>query len=71
MKDEWIRVFIVKFDRIDAGFSMFACGERPFGRRLRYPYDPVDQVQLLFKEENPFLIYIRFNSITLINPINT
>jgi hypothetical protein len=41
--------------RIDGIF--FACGERPFGRRPLYPDDPVDPVQLLFKDKNPFLKY--------------
>jgi len=35
----------------------FAYGERPFGRRLLYPDDPVDPVQLLFKDKNPFLFF--------------
>jgi len=40
--------------RIDGIF--FACGERPFGRRPLDPNDPVDPVQLLFKNKNPFLL---------------
>jgi hypothetical protein len=47
---------IILFDRIyriDGIF--FACGERPFGRRPLYPDDPVDPVQLPFKDKNPFL----------------
>ena len=35
----------------------FACGESPFGRRPLYPDDPVDPVQLLFKDKNPFLFF--------------
>jgi hypothetical protein len=47
---------IIIFDRIyriDGIF--FACGESLFGRRPLYPDDPVDPVQLLFKDKNPFL----------------
>ncbi len=35
----------------------FARGERFFGRRPLYPDDPVDPVQLLFKDKNPFLLF--------------
>ena len=48
-----IFIFLDRIYRIDGIF--FACGERPFGRRPSYPDDPVDPVQLLFKDKNPFL----------------
>ena len=35
--------------------GFFACGETPFGRRPLYPDDPVNPVQLLSKDKNPFL----------------
>jgi hypothetical protein len=41
----------------------FACGEElPFGRRSLYPDDPVNPVQLYFKDKNPilFLPYLFF-----------
>jgi hypothetical protein len=55
---EWIRFllfFIDRIYRIDEIF--FACGERTFGRRPLYPDDPVDPVQLFFKDKNPFLLF--------------
>jgi hypothetical protein len=55
--EEWVRFlfFLDRIYRIDGIF--FACGERPFGRRPLYPDDPVDSVQLLFKDKNPFLFF--------------
>jgi hypothetical protein len=50
-----IFIFLDRIYRIDGIF--FACGERPFGRRPSYPDDPVDPVQLLFKDKNPFLFF--------------
>jgi hypothetical protein len=47
--------FLDRFYRIDGIF--FACGERPFGPRPRYPDDPVDPVQLLFKNKNPSILH--------------
>jgi hypothetical protein len=50
--------FYFFLDRIyRIGGIFFACGERPFGRRPLYPDDPVDPVQLLFKDKNPFLFF--------------
>jgi hypothetical protein len=46
-------VFLDRIYRIDGNFS--PCGERSFGRRPLYPDDPVDPVQFLFKDQNPFL----------------
>ena len=46
--------FLDRIHRIDGIF--FACGERPFGRRPLDPDDPVDPVQLLFKNKNPLLL---------------
>jgi hypothetical protein len=48
-----IIIFFDRIYRIDGIF--FACGESLFGRRPLYPDDPVDPVQLLFKDKNPFL----------------
>ena len=50
-----ISIFLDRIYRIDRIF--FAFGERPFGRRPLYPDDPVDPVQLPFKDKNPFLKY--------------
>ena len=47
-------IFLDRIYRIDGIF--FACGERPFGRCPIYPDNPVDRVQLLFKDKNPFLL---------------
>jgi hypothetical protein len=41
----------------------FACGERLFGRRPLYPDNPVDPVQLLFKDKNPFLFFYNLLSL--------
>jgi hypothetical protein len=41
-------IFLTGFTGL-LGF-FFACGERPFGRRPLYPDDPVDPVQLFFKD---------------------
>jgi hypothetical protein len=53
---EWIRslLFLDRIYRIDRIF--FACGESTFGRRPLNPDHPVDPVQLLFKDMNPFLL---------------
>jgi len=50
--------FLDRIYRIDGIF--FACGERPFGRRPLYPDDPVDPVQLLYKDKNPFFFFAYF-----------
>ena len=54
---EWIRFlfFLTGFTGLTGFF--FACGESAFGRRPLYPDDPVDPVQLLFKDKNPFLFF--------------
>jgi hypothetical protein len=59
--------FLDRIYRIDGIF--FACGERPFGRRPLYPADPVDPVQLLFKDKNLFLpLYDDYQRITEFMP---
>jgi hypothetical protein len=50
-----IFIFLDRIYRIDGIF--FAWGERPFGRRPHYPDDPVDPVQLLFKDNNPSIFH--------------
>jgi len=52
MRNGFDFIFLDRIYRI--GGIFFACGERPFGRR---PLDPVDPVQLLFKNKNPFLFF--------------
>jgi hypothetical protein len=47
--------FLDRIYRIDGIF--FAYGETPFGRRPLYPDDPVDPVQFIIKNKNPFLRY--------------
>ncbi|CAB1075944.1 hypothetical protein D1AOALGA4SA_3746 [Olavius algarvensis Delta 1 endosymbiont] len=37
----------------------FACGKGPFGRKPHYLDDPVDPVQLFFKNKNPFLSFFQ------------
>jgi hypothetical protein len=51
-------IFLDRIYRID-GID-FAYGGEPFGQRPFYPDDPVDPVQLSFKDENPFLILAGF-----------
>jgi hypothetical protein len=54
--------FIFFLDRIYRITGIFfACGEGPFGRRPLYPDDPVNPVQLSFKDKNPFLFLPYFN----------
>ena len=59
-------IFINFFDRIykiDGIF--FACGASFLGRRLLYPCDPVDPVQLLFKRQESVPLFCPLSSLTV------
>jgi hypothetical protein len=56
LRNSFYFIFLDRIYRIDGIF--FACGERPFGRRPLYPDDPVNPVQLLFIDKNPFKLKV-------------
>ena len=55
MRNGFDFIFLDRIYRIDGIF--FACGERPFGQWPLDSDDPVDPVQLLFKNKNLFLFF--------------
>ena len=52
-------LFLFRQDLQDYQELFFACGEGPFGRRPHYPNYPVDPVQLIFLNKNPFLFFFQ------------